>query len=75
MDLSIHSHHIVFNMGTVAIYLEGLRKRSILLASFIMSLLGGCLFMLNKENLEKSANLRRGENSAFWEEFDKTLQK
>ena len=40
-----------------------------------MSLLGGCLFMLNKENLEKSANLRRGENREFWEEFDKTLQK
>ena len=31
--------------------------------------------MLNKENLEKSANLRRGENREFWEEFDKTLQK
>ena len=31
--------------------------------------------MLNKENLEKSAILRRGENREFWEEFDKTLQK
>lgn len=31
--------------------------------------------MLNKESLENSADLRRGENSAFWEEFDKTLQK
>ena len=31
--------------------------------------------MLNKENLEKSANLRRGENREIWEEFDKTLQK
>jgi hypothetical protein len=40
-----------------------------------MSLLGGCLFMLNKESLEKSTDLRRGENSEFWEEFDKTLQK
>ena len=31
--------------------------------------------MLNKESLEKSTDLRRGENSEFWEEFDKTLQK
>ena len=31
--------------------------------------------MLNKESLENSADLRRGENSEFWEEFDKTLQK
>ncbi|MGA9519598.1 MAG: hypothetical protein WBV27_12535 [Trichococcus sp.] len=31
--------------------------------------------MLNKESLEKSADLRRGENREFWEEFDKTLQK
>lgn len=31
--------------------------------------------MLNKGSLEKSADLRRGENIAFWEEFDKTLQK
>ena len=31
--------------------------------------------MLNKESLEKSADLRRGENREFWEGFDKTLQK
>lgn len=31
--------------------------------------------MINKESLGKSADLRRGENSEFWEEFDKTLQK
>ena len=39
-----------------------------------MSLSGGCLFMLNKESFEKSADLRRGENREFWEGFDKTLQ-
>ena len=31
--------------------------------------------MLTKESLEKSADLRRRENSEFWEEFDKKLQK
>jgi hypothetical protein len=70
-----NSRCIVLNMGTLAIYLKGLRKRSTLLAPFTMSLSGGCLFMLNKERLEKSADLRRGEKSAFWEDFDKTLQK